>query len=308
MKTPAILLTAALAISLTGAGWLLIENHRLRQTLAAQPAFAPVRPGLTGPRTSSPFAPRESRSPAYAGKQDSTASPTRSANSPADASGQKPVAALFTVSGNEDGTVTLTDTTTLDKKITTPDVLSTLAREAQVAALEHTAKRPGGPSWSPGQAAGAPNTETHGDFSTAWASQQPDGGKEWLRLKYETPVEVSEVNIHETYNPGAVSKVSAVLPDGSQRVLWEGTGSSEEGIIERAVKVPPGIRSDQILVELDTARVPGWNEIDAVELVGRDGTRQWAAESTASSYYGQGRFGADTLGMKTLGFEGVLAR
>jgi hypothetical protein len=152
-----------------------------------------------------------------------------------------------------------------------------------------TTKLPGGPSWSPGQAAGAPNTANHGDYSTAWASQSPDGGKEWLQMKYAKPVEIGEINIHETYNPGAISKVSALMPDGSERVIWEGTMAPEAGVIERAVKVPPGIRSDQIRVELDTTRVPGWNEIDAVELVGTDGTRQWATESTASSYYGQGR-------------------
>ena len=37
-------------------------------------------------------------------------------------------------------------------------------------------------------------------------------------------------------------------------------------------------------VELDTNRSNGWNEIDAVELVGPDG-RQWAAHARASSSY-----------------------
>jgi hypothetical protein len=35
---------------------------------------------------------------------------------------------------------------------------------------------------------------------------------------------------------------------------------------------------------LDTSR-PGWNEIDAVELVGPDG-RAWAVRAVASSNYG----------------------
>jgi hypothetical protein len=79
------------------------------------------------------------------------------------------------------------------------------------------------------------------------------------------------------------------MPNGSEKTIWEGTEDTDTGIVERAVKVPKGIRSDQIRIELDTSRVPGWNEIDAVELVGTDGSRQWATESTASSYYGQGR-------------------
>ena len=46
------------------------------------------------------------------------------------------------------------------------------------------------------------------------------------------------------------------------------------------------IAADQFhRVDFDRARVPGWNEIDAVELVGRDGSRQWATSAKASSSY-----------------------
>ena len=38
-------------------------------------------------------------------------------------------------------------------------------------------------------------------------------------------------------------------------------------------------------LHLDTTRVSGWNEIDAVELIGRDGSRQWATSAKASSSY-----------------------
>ena len=51
-------------------------------------------------------------------------------------------------------------------------------------------------------------------------------------------------------------------------------------------------------VYLDTKRVAGWNEIDAVELIGRDGSRQWAKGASASSSYGASRglsFGGDVL-------------
>jgi hypothetical protein len=157
------------------------------------------------------------------------------------------------------------------------------------AAVASAVKGPDGPSWSPGKATGPPDTANFGDYATAWASQASDGGKEWLQLKYAKSVEISEINIHETYNPGALAKVVAIMPNGSEKTIWEGTEDTDTGIVERAVKVPKGIRSDQIRIELDTSRVPGWNEIDAVELVGIDGSRQWATESTASSYYGQGR-------------------
>ena len=40
-----------------------------------------------------------------------------------------------------------------------------------------------------------------------------------------------------------------------------------------------------VRIVLDTTRSPGWNEIDAVELVGPQG-RAWASEARASSTYG----------------------
>jgi hypothetical protein len=176
----------------------------------------------------------------------------------------------------------------VDVPLTTEEQRSVM-QNVEISSVAASAKLPNGPSWSPGQAAGEPNTARAGDFSTAWASQDPDGGAEWIQLKYGKSVEISEINIHETYNPGALSKVTARMADGSEKTLWEGVEPADEAPVERAITVPPGIRSDQIKVYLDTARVAGWNEIDAVELVGRDGTRQWASESTASSYYGQGR-------------------
>jgi len=42
----------------------------------------------------------------------------------------------------------------------------------------------------------------------------------------------------------------------------------------------------RVKVYLDTKRVAGCNEIDAVELVGRDGSRQWTKSASASSSYG----------------------
>ena len=40
-----------------------------------------------------------------------------------------------------------------------------------------------------------------------------------------------------------------------------------------------------VRIVLDTTRSAGWNEIDAVELVGPQG-RAWASEARASSSYG----------------------
>ena len=45
------------------------------------------------------------------------------------------------------------------------------------------------------------------------------------------------------------------------------------------------MRARHLKIYLDTSAVAGWNEIDAVEIVAKDGSRQWACEATASSSY-----------------------
>lgn len=304
MKLQTLLFSGVLVTALGGGAWLVSENDRLRSELDSLTARA--LPSHKVRRTASASGngfineQTASKSPHGTAERDNTVAPQGSASPPGSGNNSP-----LTVRENADGTFSLVDAGGTWQRALTAEEMRTLSQTMNSQLANAVIKLPNGPSWSPGQAAGPPNTEQHGDYATAWASQSPDAGPEWLQLKYGRSVEISEINIHESYNPGALAKVSAVMPDGSQKVLWQGTEDPEDGIIERAVKVPPGIRSDQIRIELDTSRVPGWNEIDAVELVGTDGTRQWAAESTASSYYGQGRgntmtFQSDVSGLLLL--------
>ena len=148
--------------------------------------------------------------------------------------------------------------------------------------------------WGPEQASGPPDTMQDGDISTAWASAQQDAGEEWLKLDYERSVDIAEVRVRETYNPGAISKVSAFLDDGRELVLWEGTEPPSQAPVEMSFRVPSTTVAKSVKVYLDTARVPGWNEIDAVAIVARDGSIQWARHVTASSTYAQRGGGVTT--------------
>jgi hypothetical protein len=140
-------------------------------------------------------------------------------------------------------------------------------------------------AWSAAQATGAPDTPIAEDNPTAWASKQGDMGEVTIDLDYETAVRVDEVRVRETYNPGAVVRILALEPGGGWDLLWEGVA-----VVEGAPRwfAPPVRRTSyavrRIRIVLDTDRVGGWNEIDAVELVG-DGRRQWATTAQASSSY-----------------------
>ena len=61
--------------------------------------------------------------------------------------------------------------------------------------------------------------------------------------------------------------------------------SSTAGVFEVQTKLT-SYETRRIRLVLDTNRRPGWNEIDAVEIVGPDG-RAWAVDAVASSTYGQ---------------------
>lgn len=139
--------------------------------------------------------------------------------------------------------------------------------------------------WSPEQATGAPDTAEAGDLPTAWASMHPDAGPEWLLVEFAKPVEVSEVRIRETFNPGAIAKVESISPDNQGSTIWEGKAQPSQAPSEMVVKPKDAVVSNKIKIHLDTTRVQGWNEIDAVELIGKDGSRQWAQAATASSTY-----------------------
>ncbi|MBT3382048.1 MAG: Ig-like domain-containing protein [Lentisphaerae bacterium] len=142
-------------------------------------------------------------------------------------------------------------------------------------------------SWGPEQATGAPDTHRAGDIPTAWASLQPDGGMEWLQLAYPNAVVAAQVRIHETFNPGAVCKVAALDARGAETVLWEGQDPTTRAPAFFEVTVDGDVRTHVIKVYVDARRKRGWNEIDAVELVGRDGSRQWATTATASTTYAE---------------------
>ena len=95
------------------------------------------------------------------------------------------------------------------------------------------------------------------------------------------------MRIRETCGPGAVSRATAITDNGTEVTLWEGQDPTRQGPTDFVVKPPQPVVAGKVNVYLQTESVPGWNEIDAVEVVSTDGRRQWATEASASSHYGQ---------------------
>jgi hypothetical protein len=117
--------------------------------------------------------------------------------------------------------------------------------------------------------AGAPDTPSCADSVTAWASATPSD-QENLTLEYVMPVIPTQVNIYQTYSPGAITGIELVLADGSGTLIIPGSGDPGTlcpGVltIDITQETPP---INGVLIYLDQSFTNDWNEIDAVELAG----------------------------------------
>lgn len=131
------------------------------------------------------------------------------------------------------------------------------------------------------QVRGAPDARGQRmDSPSAWCPAQEDGGAEWLALTYEPPVMAAKLRIHANYAPSAVVRITALGDDGSETELWSGDPTD-------AITFASPLTVHRIKLHLDTAKVPGWNEIDAVAALDAAGTEHWALEATASSAWKQ---------------------
>lgn len=106
-----------------------------------------------------------------------------------------------------------------------------------------------------------------GDRDGAWASAATDGGEEWVTVRFPTPVRAAAIVWLETFNPGAVSRVDDVS-DGGATTLWSGAMPAPSGPVSAPELTLPTPRViSAVRVVLDTRRVAGWNELDAIGLI-----------------------------------------
>lgn len=122
-------------------------------------------------------------------------------------------------------------------------------------------------SWSAFQATGAPNTNSCGDITTAWASASADGQREFLELGYSTPQNVASIIVIETYNPGAVDTIYLRnASNGSWNMVFSQTAASVAACPRNFVVniTPTSYLVNAVRLAINSPAVFGWNEIDAV--------------------------------------------
>jgi len=147
--------------------------------------------------------------------------------------------------------------------------------EGQWASGATASSQYGTPKYSAVQAVGAPNIPLGmaGDNSDAWCPAAKNDGTAWLELAFAAPVHASEVRVRQNNAPGAIAKVELIEADGTSHVVWAGTDPFVAPAVREiawfAVRVPKtAYLVTKVKLTLNLATVPGWKQIDAVQLVG----------------------------------------
>jgi hypothetical protein len=126
-------------------------------------------------------------------------------------------------------------------------------------------------SWSAKQATGEPNVTNCGDNDKAWASKDSTT-LEWIELSYDIAVIPTKINIHQSYNPSQVVEVDLVSTDGTTYVAWQGEVKPTEYCPDKmsiTIDLEEKFMTQKVVIIVDQSILGlGWNEIDAVELVG----------------------------------------
>jgi hypothetical protein len=126
-------------------------------------------------------------------------------------------------------------------------------------------------SWSANQVLGPPNVyPMAGDNQGAWASLGADDRDEWIEVGFDQPQRIAATEIYETYNPGAVDRVTLTFQSGRQADVFHGPAQAR-GATSFRNRIDLQQCTDEpvvaVRVHLASQQVAGWNEIDAIGVV-----------------------------------------
>lgn len=128
------------------------------------------------------------------------------------------------------------------------------------------------PEWSAEQATGPPDAPVCGDAQFAWASAASDS-IDTLTVRYAVPVVPLKINIIQSYHPDQVVKVEVFQEE--RQTYYTVLQKNPEPVdrpcpFELEVNVTKiDFPIDQVRITVDQSQLGlGWNEIDAVELIG----------------------------------------
>jgi hypothetical protein len=126
----------------------------------------------------------------------------------------------------------------------------------------------GNAPYSASQATGEPNVQVYSTTSQAWSSKTADSGIEWLELTFAKAVHATAVRVRESAGSGALIKIEVFDDKGMAQSVWSGSDSTKDLNYLIAEFPKTAFKTNRVKLTLATNIVAGWNQIDAVQLVG----------------------------------------
>jgi hypothetical protein len=237
------ILTIAALLVLTGCG------NKPQSTATSPAAAPPAVPEAAAPSAKPVAAPAAAESPAAAA--ESTATATAAAEDPQALAKRKKIAFA------------------LSEQAMADDPKGQWAATATASSTYGKAKDKAG--FSAWQATGAPNVSQRRDDPNSWTPAEANAGIEWLEVTFARPVHATEIRVRQNFNPGAIIKVELIDDKGVKQTVFE--GADERKYDEWTWWFTQGFPKTANLVTgakitLATNAVAGWNQIDAVQLIG----------------------------------------
>jgi hypothetical protein len=154
--------------------------------------------------------------------------------------------------------------------VATADALASGGVTRQWATNASASSEYNNPDWSAMQATGGPNTFECNDRVTAWASATPTG-LDTLHLDYNTAVIPTAISIYQNYFPGSVVKVEVVDLIGNATTVYQAAAAPVPQCPYIQVIPISNVteKVNAIIITLDQSVIGQWDEIDAVELIGK---------------------------------------
>ncbi len=122
--------------------------------------------------------------------------------------------------------------------------------------------------YSAKQTLGAPDVYPAGaDEPKAWATLGLDNPNEFVTVSFTTPVIGEAVWVYETYNPGAVKKITITTTEGD-KVIYDAAAKPIGACAHiRSAPTMTCAPISQVRIDLGSELVDGWNEIDAIGIL-----------------------------------------
>ena len=107
-----------------------------------------------------------------------------------------------------------------------------------------------------------PQAESGG---TAWRTKSEDGGEEWIKVGFDNPLNVRQIAIAQNYKPGCVTKIILSDNQGNEQVISTfNPALLTKPLLLINLPIATKFKVSSLQLFLNTKKVKGWNEIDAI--------------------------------------------